>query len=73
VGVFLAEEAEVEGEESVVGLLDEEVEEAAGLFVRPLDGIKVCLEECLKIGFTDELVALGGDLLLSFWEHVCDI
>ncbi len=35
-GVFPAEEAEVEGEEGVVGLLDEESEQTAGLLIRPV-------------------------------------
>ena len=39
IGVLPAEEAEVEGEEGVVGLLDEECEETAGLLVRPVDGL----------------------------------
>lgn len=37
--VFPAEEAEVEGEEGVIGLLEEEGEKGAGLLVRPVDGV----------------------------------
>ena len=39
ISVLLAEEAEVEGEEGVVGLLDEESEQAAGLLIRPVYGL----------------------------------